>query len=224
MSQIDREKIVDKITELVLKDLESERAKAELGRRSVVIPVGISNRHLHISKPDLEVLFGKGYELRVRSQLSQPDEFASYESVTLVASKMRALENVRILGPPRELTQVEIALTDGYYLGIDPPVRLSGDLAGTPGITVVGPRGTLILEEGVIRANRHVHITKEKAEELGLKNKQLAAVVTRKTAKPLVFHDVMIRVAEKAFFELHLDTDDGNAAGLQTGDLVELVI
>jgi putative phosphotransacetylase len=224
MPQIDREKLVNKITELVLKDIQQDLPKPEPVQKTVTLPVGVSNRHLHISQADLDVLFGEGYQLRLRSQLSQPNEFAAYETVTLVGPKMRAMENVRILGPPRESTQIEIALTDGYYLGIEPPVRVSGDLDGTPGVTVVGPKGTAILQKGVIRANRHIHITQEHARNLGLKNRQIVCVLARKTDKPLIFRDVMIRAAREAFFELHLDTDDGNAAGLHTGDLLELLL
>jgi putative phosphotransacetylase len=224
MPQSDREKLVDRITELVLKDIQREIPKPTAVQKTIIVPVGISHRHLHICQPDLEVLFGKGYQLRIRNQLSQPNEFAAYETVTLVGPKLRALEGVRILGPPRTCTQVEIALTDGYYVGIEPPVRASGDIDGTPGVTVVGPKGTLILEKGVIRANRHIHASEDHARSLSVNNRQIVTVLARRSDKPLLFQDVMIRVSRVAFFELHLDTDDGNAAGLHTGDLVELLL
>jgi putative phosphotransacetylase len=224
MPQIDREKLIARITELVLKDVQQEIPKRSPAQQAVPLPVGISHRHLHITQSDLEVLFGTGYQLRVRNLLNQPNEFAAYETVTLVGPKLRALEGLRILGPPRAFTQIELALTDGYYLGIEPPVRLSGDIDGTPGVTIVGPKGTLVLEKGVIRANRHIHITEEQARSLGLENRQIVCVQPRKSDRPVLFQDVMIRASRVAFFELHLDTDDGNAAGLHTGDLVEMLL
>ncbi|MCD6385955.1 phosphate propanoyltransferase [Candidatus Sumerlaeota bacterium] len=226
---MDKEQLIDTITELVLKELgvSSPQRQPEPGSvvspKSIRVPVGISNRHIHISREDLDVIYGKGYELTVRNPLNQPGEFAARETVTLVGPR-HAIERVRILGPVRRHTQVEISQTDAIVLGLQPPVRVSGDIENTPGITIVGPKGTLVLKQGVIRANRHIHITEEDARRLGFNDRQLVAVRTINTDKPTLFYDVMIRISQKAFFELHIDTDDGNAAGLKTGDEVEVVL
>lgn len=227
---MDKEQLINTITEMVLKELRdasSQRKNEPLSvispKSTIRVPVGVSNRHIHISREDLDVIYGKGYELTVRNPLTQPGEFAANETVILVGPR-HAIERVRILGPVRKHTQVEISQTDAIVLGVQPPVRVSGDIENTPGITIVGPKGTVVLKKGVIRANRHIHITEEDARRFGLKDRQVVAVRTINTDKPTLFYDVMIRVLKRAFFELHIDTDDGNAAGLKTGDEVELVL
>lgn len=227
---MDKEQLINTITEMVLKELRdasSQRKNEPLSvispKSAIRVPVGVSNRHIHISREDLDVIYGKGYELTVRNPLTQPGEFAANETVILVGPR-HAIERVRILGPVRKHTQVEISQTDAIVLGVQPPVRVSGDIENTPGITIVGPKGTVVLKKGVIRANRHIHITEEDARRFGLKDRQVVAVRTINTDKPTLFYDVMIRVLKRAFFELHIDTDDGNAAGLKTGDEVELVL
>ncbi len=187
---------------------------------TIAIPVGISSRHIHLTAEAVEVLFGPGHELRVYKPLSQPGEFAAVETVNLVGPKA-TLKKVRVLGPVRSQTQVEISKTDGYILGIRPPIRESGHLEDTPGIVVQGPAGELALEKGVIVAQRHIHATPEDAQRLGVKDSDLVAVkCTGKRA--LIFENVIFRVKRDWKLEMHMDTDEANAANLRTGDLVEL--
>lgn len=204
--------------------VQSSGAPAAPTTRRITIPVGVSHRHVHLQREHLDQLYGRGYDLTIRNELTQPGEFSAKETITLVGPKLRALENVRILGPLRKQTQIELAKTDAVYLGLDPPVRESGQLAGSDGATLVGPKGTVILHQGVIRANRHIHMTPEDARRLGLENHQIVTVKVEKTDKPLILLEVMVRVSLNAYLELHVDTDDANAANLTTGDLVELIL
>lgn len=185
------------------------------------IPVGISARHVHVSREDLDILFGKGYQLTVKKDLSQPGQFACEEQVDLVTEK-GTFKKVRILGPERKQTQVEIALTDALKLGIKPPVRDSGDLKGSPGITLVGPKGEVKIPEGSIAACRHIHMTTADAAEYGLKDKEIVKVRCG-GERGLIFDNVLARVSDSFQLECHLDTDEGNAAKINTGDTVEIV-
>ncbi len=185
------------------------------------IPVGVSARHVHLSSEDVERLFGPGYQLRPLVEL-QPGQYAAKETVTLVGPK-GVLQNVRVLGPPRSRTQVEISRTDGYVLGLNPPVRDSGDLDGSEGVVIVGPRGAVALAEGVICAARHIHMPPEHAAALGLKQGERVRVRTD-GIRPVVFDSVLVRVSEEARTEMHIDTDEANAAGLSTGDKVRLLL
>ncbi|MGI9951123.1 phosphate propanoyltransferase [Moorellaceae bacterium AZ2] len=187
----------------------------------LAVPVGVSNRHMHMSQADLEVLFGPGYRLKPYRQLSQPGEYAAEETVTIVGPR-GVIEGLRLLGPPREYSQIELALTDGYRLGIRPPVRESGDLEGTPGIAVVGPRGALTLSQGVILAARHIHMDEASACKYGLKDGQRVQVLVP-GERGLIFDNVIVRVSPEYRVELHLDTDEANAALLKNGDLVHIL-
>ncbi|PLV59112.1 phosphate propanoyltransferase [Thermotoga sp. KOL6] len=186
------------------------------------IIVGVSNRHVHLSKEDLEALFGKGYELTPIKDLRQPGQYAAKETVTIVGPK-GAIENVRVLGPVRKETQVEISRTDAFRLGIRPPVRDSGDLEGTPGIVIIGPNGILVKEKGVILAKRHIHMHPKDAEHFGVKDKDIVKVIVENGDRKLIFDDVLIRVREDFVLEFHVDTDEANAAMLNTGDFVYIV-
>lgn len=194
---------------------------AELKEQKRFIPVGVSARHLHISRADLDVLYGPGYQLKKLRPL-MAGEFAAEETVTLVGPNMRALEHVRILGPERQQTQVELARTDAVRLGLNPPVRQSGDLAGSAGLVIVGPKGAVVLQEGCIIANRHLHMTPADARALGLKD-NVYVDVRAVGEKGAVLHQVQVRVHEKFRTELHIDTDDANALGLRCGDRVMVV-
>ncbi|HQO05103.1 MAG TPA: phosphate propanoyltransferase, partial [Fervidobacterium sp.] len=152
----------------------------------------------------------------------QPGQFACKEMVTIVGPK-GSIENVRILGPERKDTQIEISLTDAFKLGIMPPVRDSGDIEGTPGITIIGPNGKLEKEKGVIIAKRHVHMHPSDAEKFGVKDKDIVKVIVENGDRKLIFDDVLIRVSEKFALEFHVDTDEANAALLKTGDIVYIV-
>ncbi|MDR3565862.1 MAG: phosphate propanoyltransferase [Negativicutes bacterium] len=186
------------------------------------IPVGISARHIHVSKEDLETLFGEGYELHTYKTLSQPGQFAAEETVDLMTEK-GSFKKVRILGPVRKQTQVEVALTDSMKLGIVPPVRDSGDLKASPGLTVVGPKGSVVLQEGVIAACRHIHMTPADAAECGLKDKDVVQVRVGSEDRCLIFDKVLIRVHDNFKLEMHLDTDEGNAAKAKTGDIAVIL-
>lgn len=185
------------------------------------IPVGVSGRHVHVSQKDLEALFGSGYSLTCFKELSQPGQFAANETVTLVGPK-GVIQKVRILGPVRKATQVEISRTDCYALGIDAPVRESGDLAGTPGIVIVGPNGPVKVDEGVIVAKRHIHFTPDLAKEYGVSDGETVAVRTE-GPRALVFDEVVVRVRGDFALDMHIDTDEANAAGLKQGDFVTLL-
>jgi putative phosphotransacetylase len=185
------------------------------------IPVGVSNRHIHLSPQHLTQLFGKDYELTVLRPLSQPGQFAAKETVTIKGPKGE-ISNVRILGPVRGETQVEISRTDSYILGVEAPVRMSGEIAGTPGLTVIGPNGEIHLDKGTIIAKRHVHFSPEEAELFGVKDGEKIRLRTA-GERSLIFDEVIARVHRNFALDFHVDTDEANAAGLRTGDYVEVV-
>jgi putative phosphotransacetylase len=185
------------------------------------IPVGISNRHIHLSKLDLEALFGQGYVLTEMKPLSQPGQYAAEETVTIIGAKGE-IERVRILGPVRKETQIEISKTDSFVLGVKPPVRDSGDIEGTPGLKVVGPNGEVELERGVIIASRHIHFHTTDAERFGVHNGQRIKLRTS-GERALILENVVVRVHDTYALDCHLDTDEGNAAGLNNGDLVTMI-
>ena len=191
-------------------------AKEILGK----VPVGISNRHIHLSQQDLETLFGPGYELTVRGPLSQTGQFAAEETVTFEGPKS-SISNVRILGPTRKETQIEISRTDSFALGLKPPVRDSGLLDGSPGVTVIGPKGRVTLDKGVILAQRHIHMNEEDAARFGVKDKEMVSVRVG-GERGVVFENVLVRVRSDFVLEMHIDTDEANAAILSNGELVEV--
>ncbi len=173
--------------------------------------VETSARHVHVSQEDLETLFGKGYELTKKKDLSQPGQYACNEKVTIVGSKKEMAGS--ILGPVRPASQVEISLTDARSIGVDAPVRESGDVAGSGACRLVGPCGEVELKEGVIAAKRHIHATPEDAEKLGVKDKDVVSVKIDTDGRSLVFGDVVVRVSPKFALAMHIDTDESNAAG-----------
>ena len=185
------------------------------------VPVGISNKHLHLSEQALAALFGEGYKLTPYKALVQPGQYAANEQVDIIGPK-GSFKNIRIIGPTRPETQVEISLTDARALGIEPPVRESGKLQGSPGVKLAGPKGEVILGYGAIVALRHIHLSPEQAKEAGLQDKDLVDVKTF-GKRPLIFEDVLIRSGEGHFREFHLDTDEANAAGVANNDEVEIL-
>ena len=185
--------------------------------------VETSARHVHVTQEDLEVLFGKGYQLTKKKDLSQPGQFASNEKVTIVGPKKEMTAS--ILGPVRSASQVEISLTDARTLGIAAPVRESGDIAGSGACKLVGPCGEVELKEGVIAAKRHIHATPEDAEKLGVQDKDVVSVKIDTDGRSLVFGDVVVRVSPKFALAMHIDTDESNAAGCGRevyGEIVKL--
>ncbi|PWM67998.1 MAG: propanediol utilization protein [Eubacteriales Family XIII. Incertae Sedis bacterium] len=185
------------------------------------VQVGLSNKHLHLSKEHVEALFGAGHQLTHKKDLVQPGQFACEEVVDIVGPK-GTIKNVRVLGPERPQTQVEVAMTDARGLGIKAPIRESGDLAGTPGCKIVGPAGEIEIEEGVIVALRHIHLSLEEAEEAGVKDKDWVSIKLE-GERALVFDKVLIRASNKFKAECHLDTDEGNAAGCGPDAVCEIV-
>lgn len=186
------------------------------------VKVGISNKHLHLSQEHLEILFGEGATLTVKKELGQPGQFAAEECVEIIGPK-RSLGSVRVLGPVRKETQVELALTDARGIGIKAPIRESGKLEGTPGCKLVGPCGEVELDHGVIAAMRHIHLSAAQAAEAGVQDKEIVMVKVADTERPLVFDNVLIRSGEGHDAEAHFDTDEGNAAQLANDMMVEII-
>lgn len=231
---MDTEKLIKDVVVNVMQRLENEKVpqpetnssqnsnqgnQAKAGERKVVC--GVSVRHVHLCKEHLEILFGKGYELSEMRELYNPG-FAAKETVTIVGPKLNAIQNVRVLGPLRSKSQIELAKTDCVILGIDAPVRPSGNLEGTASAVMVGPKGVVYLKDGVIRANRHIHMCPEDAEYFGVKdNDQVDVRVPG--PKGLTFNNVQVRVSPDFKTEMHVDTDDANAADITNGTLVDIV-
>lgn len=186
------------------------------------IPLGISARHIHVSREHLDILYGPGYELNVFKPVGQPGQFAAQEFVDLITEKSE-FKRVRILGPIRKDTQVEVSLSDAMKIGLKAPVRDSGDIKGTPGLKIVGPKGTVEINEGVIVAKRHIHMTPADAAAYGVKEKDLVKVKVGGDDRCLIFDKVLIRVGDNMALEMHIDTDEGNAAMAKNDDTVEIV-
>ena len=184
------------------------------------IPIGISNKHIHLSKEDVETLFGKGYELTPMKELSQPGQYACKETLTLVGPSMRAIEGVRVLGPVRKSSQVEISMTDSYVLKVKPPVRESGKTEGSAPITIIGPKGVVNLKEGCIIANRHIHMSPADAARFSVKDGDYIDVDAFDGTRKTRWFDVQIRVNDAFRLEMHVDTDDANAVGFKNGSTV----
>ena len=186
------------------------------------VPVGVSNRHIHLSTEDLETLLGEGYQLTPIKDLSQPGQFACKEQLTIVGPSLRPIEGVRVLGPVRKASQVEISRTDSFTLKVKPPVRESGDIAGSAPITIIGPKGTVTLKEGCIIANRHIHMSDEEGKAFGLNDGDYVTVEVNGERRT-TFYDVQVRVNKAFRLEMHIDTDDANAAGIGNGAKVKIV-
>ncbi|MBP3435831.1 MAG: phosphate propanoyltransferase [Clostridia bacterium] len=192
------------------------------GAADNTVPVGVSNRHIHLSTADLATLFGEGYELTPIKDLSQPGQFACKETLTIIGPSLRPIENVRVLGPVRKASQVEISRTDSFVLKVKPPVRESGDIVGSAPITIVGPKGVVTLKEGCIIANRHIHMSEEEGAAFGLADGDYVTVEANGERRT-TFYDVQVRVNKAFRLEMHIDTDDANAAGIGNGARVKVI-
>lgn len=212
------DKIVAEIVSRVMAGLGTEITSGN----NDTVPVGVSNRHIHLSTADLETLFGKGYELTPIKDLSQPGQFACKETLTIVGPSLRPIENVRVLGPVRKASQVEISRTDSFTLKVKPPVRESGDIAGSAPVTIIGPKGVVTLKEGCIIANRHIHMSTDEGAAFGLVDGQYVDVEVN-SERRTKFYDVQVRVHKDFRLEMHIDTDDANAAGIGNGAKVKIV-
>ena len=185
------------------------------------VVLGVSNRHVHLCERDLKILFGDDYELEVVKELVQPGEFASNSFVTIKTEKS-IIEHVRVLGPIRSYTQVEVSLTDAYKLGVKPPVRDSGDLKGSGAVTLIGSNGSIDLKEGLIIATRHIHITPEQMIEFGFEGMK-SVNVELPGEKGGILYNVQFKVSPNYAFEMHIDTDDANAHMVKTGDIARII-
>lgn len=222
MNQQEMEKMEAVISEILKQQVEKTGEQKEGGRKDLLtIPVGVSNRHVHLCREDMDILFGKGSEMTILKELSQKGFYAAKETVT-VAGPKGAIAKVRLLGPLREHTQIELLASDRYALGILPPVKESGIQSASPSITLVGPKGTVVNCMGGMVAARHIHMKTEEAEILGLKDGDYVKVRTC-GERDLVFSKVKIRTGPFDT-ELHLDSDEANAAGLNNGDQVKIVL
>jgi putative phosphotransacetylase len=188
-----------------------------------LVPVGISNRHIHLSAAHVEALFGKGYELQPMKDLSQPGQYACKEQLTIVGPSMRAIEKVRVLGPVRKDTQVEISRTDAYTLKVKAPVRESGKIEGSAGVTIIGPKGVVTIDKGCIIANRHIHMSLEDGEKFDVKDNEYVNVEVDGGERRTKWYDVQVRVHKDFRLEMHVDTDDANAVGIGNGSKVRIV-
>lgn len=208
---------VEAITRMVLSCMEREKRTGD----GFEIPVGVSNRHIHLSQKDVEILFGEGHQLTKKKEL-MGGQFACEECCTIVGLKLRAIENVRVLGPVRKASQVEISSTDARKLGISVPVRESGDLKGSAPIAIVGPKGAVYCKEGCIVAVRHIHMSPADAAAAGVADGEYVSV-TVDNERGTTFDKVKIRVDESFTLEMHIDTDEANASKIRQGDKVVLV-
>lgn len=185
------------------------------------LPIALSNRHIHLSQKDLNILFGSGYELTKFRELSQPGQYACDEKVDVVGPK-GTIKGVRIIGPIRPNTQFELSVSDAFALGVKPIVRNSGDVEGTPGAKLIGPKGEVEIEEGVLVAARHIHMNTSDGEKFGVADKDVVSIKVD-GERGLIFNNVIVRVSDKFALEMHIDVEEGNAAGVKNGQLVELI-
>jgi len=208
---------IEQITRLVLQAIEQNSEKST----GFMVPIGVSARHVHLTQEHVEALFGPGYRLTKKKDL-MGGQFASNETVTIVGLKLRAIENVRILGPTRKASQVEVSATDAVRLGMKVPVRESGDVKGSAAIALVGPKGALYLKEGCIVAMRHIHMSPKDAADAGVKDGDIVSVKAD-NERGTIFNHVKIRVDESFTLEMHIDTDEANAAQIATGNTVTII-
>lgn len=211
---ISKEQLTKIISKVIIEKLYQEE-------EDILIPIGVSNRHVHLCREDIDLLFGKGYELTKLKDLKQPGQFAAKEVVTLKGPKGK-LEKVRILGPLREETQVEISVADSFKLGVKPPIKESGKLENTPGITIIGPKASVETSKGTIVALRHIHVPTKIAEKLNINDKDIVSVEISGDRKAIL-GSVLVRVSDKYVLEMHVDMDEANACYLKNGDLVKMV-
>ncbi len=208
---------VEMITKMVLQSLNQMEDKSN----GFQVPVGVSARHIHLTQEHVEALFGEGYQLTKKKDL-MGGQYACNETVTIVGLKLRAIENVRVLGPVRKASQIEISATDAMKLGIKAPIRESGDIAGSAPIAVVGPKGALYMKEGCIIAMRHIHMSPADAAAAGVHDGDIVSVKAD-NERGTVFNHVKIRVNDSFTLEMHIDTDEANASKIKTGDKVTIL-
>ena len=207
------------ITKMVLEAVEKQKSSEK--EPGYLVPVGVSARHIHLTQEHVEALFGPGYQLTKKKEL-MGGQFASNETVTIVGLKLRAIENVRILGPVRSKSQVEVSATDAIKLGVKAPIRESGNVAGSAPIAVVGPKGAIYLNEGNCPEKRNIHIPPKDAMAAGVHDGDVVSVQAE-NERGTVFNHVQIRVDDSFTLEMHIDTDEANAAKIATGQTVRII-
>lgn len=217
------EKTIEMIAKLVMEELKKTNTNTNMNTTNAgfAVPVGVSARHIHLTQQDVNTLFGEGYELTKKKEL-MGGQFATNETVTIVGIKLRAIENVRILGPVRKESQVEISSTDAIKLGVKAPIRDSGNTKGSAPIAIVGPKGVVYLKEGCIIAKRHIHMSSADAKAALVKNGDVVSVQCE-NERGTIFNHVLIRVDDSYTLEMHIDTDEANAAKLSSGDRVRII-
>ncbi len=208
---------IELLTKLIIEELDKSKSQSN----GFVVPVGVSARHIHLTQSDVETLFGEGYQLTKKKDL-MGGQYACNECVTIVGLKLRAIENVRILGPVRKASQVEISATDAIKLGVKAPIRESGDIKGSAPIALVGPKGVLYLKEGCIIAMRHIHMSPEDARLAGVVNGQEVSVKVD-NERGTIYNHVKIRVDPSFTLEMHIDTDEANAAKISCGNTCTII-
>lgn len=211
------QRTVELITQMVLETIGRMDEKSN----GYQVPVGVSARHIHLTQEHVEALFGEGYRLTKKKDL-MGGQYACNETVTVVGIKLRAIENVRVLGPVRKASQLEISATDAMKLGVAAPIRESGNVAGSAPIAVVGPKGVIYLKEGCIIAMRHIHMSPADAAAAGVKDGDIVSVKAD-NERGTVFNQVKIRVSDSFTLEMHIDTDEANASKIKTGDMVTII-
>ena len=209
-------KNIELITKMVIDAINQNEEKGN----GFMVPIGVSARHVHLTQEHVETLFGPGYQLTKKDLMG--GQCASNETVTIIGLKLRAIENVRVLGPVRSATQVEVSATDAIKLGMNVPVRMSGDIAGSAPIAIVGPKGAIYLKEGCIVAMRHIHMSPADAQAAGVKNGDIVSVKAD-NERGTIFNQVAIRVDDSFTLEMHIDTDEANAAKIATGNTVTII-
>lgn len=213
-----QENLVQKIVEEVLQQvLKNQSSTPHDGK----IPIGVSARHVHLAQAEVEQLFGENYQLTPKFELSQPGQFAAEETVVIAGPK-GSIERVRILGPARSLSQVEVSWTDAMKLGLKPPLRISGDIQGSSPVTLIGPKGSVVLNEGLIIAQAHIHMSPADSARFQVVDGQSVQIKVE-GIRPIILSNVVIRVSERYRLEMHIDTDEANAGLIQQGTLAEIV-
>ncbi len=209
------QKIVEEVLQQVLKNQSSPPP------HDGKIPIGVSARHVHLAQAEVEQLFGENYQLTPKFELSQPGQFAAEETVVIAGPK-GSIERVRILGPARSLSQVEVSWTDAMKLGLKPPLRISGDIQGSSPVTLIGPKGSVVLKEGLIIAQAHIHMSPADSARFQVVDGQSVQIKVE-GIRPIILSNVVIRVSERYRLEMHIDTDEANAGLIQQGTLAEIV-
>lgn len=213
-----QENLVQKIVEEVLQQVLKNQSSPPHDDK---IPIGVSARHVHLAQAEVEQLFGKNYQLTPKFELSQPGQFAAEETVVIAGPK-GSIERVRILGPARSLSQVEVSWTDAMKLGLKPPLRISGDIQGSSPVTLIGPKGSVVLNEGLIIAQAHIHMSPADSARFNVVDGQSVQIKVE-GIRPIILSNVVIRVSERYRLEMHIDTDEANAGLIQQGTLAEIV-